>query len=425
MAEHADVGVRVAGFVEGVEENRLPGGPARADDEAGLGLEVRIEPGEERGERARVEDAGPLERVDTERCRGDPPLTLPERAPEEVTEGRAAGRLHLGRRGLQLSGPVGRDGEVQPDVEGAVLPGIHAPLQVLDRRQGPRDRRVGGAGPAELCGAQVNELPLQERDDPRGREPLRMPADRQAEAGRHEPQQPSRVQVAAGVAVDVPGAVQAGVVPPPAGGFLAAAGGAFVVRGRLVHVRRTEYPQGSRHRLRRPARGDEGDLAALGGRGGSEEAGEPQVLDTAVVEGRGDLVGPGLRLWSRRAALAGLEVDDHLEASVEAVEEGPEGRDPPAPVVLRSVQVSEGAGPDHDDVRWGAEEGTLGASPEMQRAHASWGAGAAGVAEPWAPLCASAWLGAGSAGTSTWAGTARVDAGSAVPGCEEAAGETV
>lgn len=67
VPEHPDVGVRIAGFVEGVDEDRLPGGAARADDEPVLGLEVGVEPGEEGGERAGVEDAGSLQGVDAER----------------------------------------------------------------------------------------------------------------------------------------------------------------------------------------------------------------------------------------------------------------------------------------------------------------------------------------------------------------------
>ena len=67
VPEHADVGVRVAGFVEGVDEDRLPGGATRADDEAVLALEVGVEPGEAGRERAGVEDAGSLQRVDAER----------------------------------------------------------------------------------------------------------------------------------------------------------------------------------------------------------------------------------------------------------------------------------------------------------------------------------------------------------------------
>ena len=237
----------------------------------------------------------------------------------ELTEGGATGRLHLGGGGLELSGAMRRDGEVQPGLEGAVLPRVHPPLQVLDRRQCAADRRVGRARLVELGGPQVDELPLEERDDPRGRQTLRMPADRHVEAGRHEPEQPARVQVPAWEAMDVPGAMQAGVVPPPSRGLLAVPVRDVVVGGRLVHVRCTQHSQGPRHRFGRPRWGDDGHLAALCGRGGSEGAGELEVPETAISRVRGNLVRLGIRRASRHLAEAGLKVDDDLEGGVEAV----------------------------------------------------------------------------------------------------------
>lgn len=432
VAEDPDVGVRVAGLVERVEEDRLPGCAARADDEAALGLEVRVEPGEEGRERARVQDAGALKGVDAERCRRHPPLALPERAAVEVAEGRTAGRLHLGRGGLQLSGAVGRDCQVQPDVERAVLSRVHAPLQVLDRRHRAADRGVGRARLVELGGPELDQLPLQEGDDPRRRQPLRMPAEREVQARRHEPEEPSGLQVAAGVAVDVPGAVQAGVVPPPARSLHAVARGGRRIPGCLVQVRRAQHAQRPSERRGRPPRGHERDLTALGGRGRPQGAGEPEVLEPAVIGVLGDLggrVGGGLLPW--RPAQARLEVHDDLEAGVEAVEEGTEGRDPPAPVVLRRVQVPERAGSEHDGVRGRAEQGARGASKDVERAHAFGCTGAASLAATGGselPGCAGrAGTGAGAVTAGTAAGVAAAGAcagGSGLPGHRSSAGRT-
>jgi hypothetical protein len=371
VAEDADVGVRVAAVVEGIDEDGLTGRPVAAQDQAGGLLEVGVEPREEGGEGGRVEEPAAPQRVACDRERRDPAVELPAGRGQELAESGAGGRLDQLRPGLQLRRGGGRQGEIGGHLEGALLTRREPSLQQLGGRRRALDQRVADSVRAvHLGGPHLDELPLQVVDHPGGRQPFRVPGEGHAQPQRDQPPQPSRRQVPAGESFEPPGAVPAQAVRNGARrlGAEQRAGERLPLQppdvGRRQVAQRPFHPVESRQRRR------EEHVATLCDGGVPDRLGEGQVPLTPLGRRRH----PGVHLLDGIGSRAGNEVDEDLEGRVQAVQQGPEAGDPAAAVVLGGVEVADRAGGQHP----GRRPAQLGQLPgwtgmHEQRAHAAGG----------------------------------------------------
>src|SRR5260370_11790668 len=98
MAENADVGVRVMVLIKWIDEHRSSGRRIASDEQAAWLLQVRLVPGKEGDERARVEHALGLQSVGAARPGREVAAEHPERAGWQLTE-------HCSRRGFDLRRP--------------------------------------------------------------------------------------------------------------------------------------------------------------------------------------------------------------------------------------------------------------------------------------------------------------------------------
>src|SRR5712691_3258089 len=86
VPKHADVGVRVAAVIEWINENRRACCSVASDDQSTRLLQIWLEPGKERDQRARVQDALALQPVEADRQRGEVPIEHAERTELELAE---------------------------------------------------------------------------------------------------------------------------------------------------------------------------------------------------------------------------------------------------------------------------------------------------------------------------------------------------
>ncbi len=187
MPEHADVGVRVARLVEGVERHGAAARAAPAEHDAVRLLELGVEPRKEGRERARVEHAAAAEPVDTYRQRCEMAVEHAEGARLQPAQHSRRGGKNALACSVELRCGGASHRQIHGDVKRPLLACREPLLQVLGRRQGAGEHGIGSRGVAlqPRC-AHGDELALQVVDDPAGGQRYRVPGQRQVESRRHE-----------------------------------------------------------------------------------------------------------------------------------------------------------------------------------------------------------------------------------------------
>ncbi len=205
MAEDRDVGVGVALVVEGIEHDRPAGCAIGANDQTtGLG-QLRVQPGQHRRQRAGVEHSLATHAVQAGRLGRQIAVEHAERAWFEPAQDSLRGGVNALGGYFELGRARSGDCHVGRDMKGPFLAGGQPALEVLCRRQGTRKLRIGGLS-LHAAGTHRDQLSLQVADDPGGRQRGRVPRKAHAETGRQQAEQPSRLELVTGEAIDVPAA---------------------------------------------------------------------------------------------------------------------------------------------------------------------------------------------------------------------------
>src|ERR1700674_1817791 len=118
MSEHAYVRVGVVPLVEGIDEHRRASREIASDNEATLLLEVGFQPGKERDQGPRIQDAFTSESLDAKPLSREVAVEHTEEAGLELTQDGPSRRLDPDGTGFKLVKPRGRECQVDRHMEG-------------------------------------------------------------------------------------------------------------------------------------------------------------------------------------------------------------------------------------------------------------------------------------------------------------------
>ena len=168
MAEYRDICVRVSALIEWVDQNRRSGRRIAADEEPAWLLKVRLVPWKKRDQGGGVDDPLALQPVRTTGMGGHEAVPHPKSAALQVAEDRPSRPFDPARAVFERFRRGRGQSEVHRDVEGLVLAGGEAPLQVLcvGQRSGKRWIRRPCGRVQEISGAHIDELALEVVHDP-------------------------------------------------------------------------------------------------------------------------------------------------------------------------------------------------------------------------------------------------------------------
>ncbi|TME72745.1 MAG: hypothetical protein E6I50_00135 [Chloroflexi bacterium] len=195
---------------KGIDQHGRASSVVTANEQALLLLEVGVLPGQESGERRRVEDALALETVGAAGASGEKAVEHSEGAGLELAEDGSCGGFDPLRAKGEVIGRGRRQRQIHRHVERFVLAGRKPSLKVLGVGERGGQSRIGRASFHfdHARGAHADELPLEVVDDPGGRQRGGVPRERHVKSWRQQAKEPPWLKLGAREAVDAPGAAE-------------------------------------------------------------------------------------------------------------------------------------------------------------------------------------------------------------------------